>query len=743
MKKLAIIAAAAATTLSLTAQTKINSLGINVINEFKQAVAISPMSVGGESQRIDVLVQLADDADASVLAKYGANVAWVLDNIAGVNVALDSIEAMLNDPAVLFAEYSPEMKPLLDFARADANVDEVQTGFDHNGTTVSFTGKGVVTGLMDVGVDPNHINFTDADGNTRVKAFYHFTGTNGTYTEYSAESGKSISNATTDTKNEAHGTHVTGIMAGSYNGEGKYGVITTATGNRGSSKTGNIPYYGVATGSDIVMAAGSLTNNNIIGAVKAVVNNAEKAGEPCVVNLSLGSNNGPHDGTDLFSTAMTALSDKAVIVVAAGNEGDQALYLTKEFTADDKILKTFVNDASTEGNVDIWGADATPFKVTVALYSTDGGTLTDVCLVDDAGQTSNSSSSALFKTHYSGSISMSSSVNNLNQRYNVSINLAASQTKAGQRIAIIIEGEAGVSFDAYGTDITFTNNSVSGFTKGAFDGTVNNMACADGVICVGAYTTRSSWPTTAGAVLSYADESFVPGEISAFSSWGKKFGGDWLPHVCAPGAAIISSYNTYYVSNTGASSSMTATAANGTKTNYWGSMQGTSMATPFVSGVIALWLEANPDLTSAEVLEVINSTSVMPEEDDSGTGLFPGFDDGSTSSDDDTNRWGAGKIDALAGIKKVLSDKDAGVGSIVADDIKNLVVTPVDGGYEVFLAGEYGINATLTDMSGRTVANASTANGNSVVISTSDLAHGIYILTVNAANQRHSLKLKL
>ena len=75
---------------------------------------------------------------------------------------------------------------------------------------------------------------------------------------------------------------------------------------------------------------------------------------------------------------------------------------------------------------------------------------------------------------------------------------------------------------------------------------------------------------------------------------------------------------------------MSARAANGALTDYWGELQGTSMACPFVTGTVGLWLQADPALTFDQVLETINKSSVaqttVPE------------------------RWGAGKIDALAGI---------------------------------------------------------------------------------------------
>lgn len=146
------------------------------------------------------------------------------------------------------------------------------------------------------------------------------------------------------------------------------------------------------------------------------------------------------------------------------------------------------------------------------------------------------------------------------------------------------------------------------------------------------------------------------------------------------------------------------------------------MACPLVSGVIALWLEANPNLDCADVVEVIKSTSIT----DRYTRRTP-------------ERFGAGKIDALAGIKKVLDDK-ASVGAIFADDERNFILTPVDGGYNVYVAGESELDVTLYDASGRTVASVS-AGGNTVDVDTSSLRPGVYILSAQGNTQRHTAKI--
>ena len=72
---------------------------------------------------------------------------------------------------------------------------------------------------------------------------------------------------------------------------------------------------------------------------------------------------------------------------------------------------------------------------------------------------------------------------------------------------------------------------------------------------------------------------------------------------------------------------------------YYADMQGTSMSAPFVSGVIALWLEANPNLDHQDIEEIIDKTSYK---------IYPGK----------SNNWnkltGYGRIDAYKGLKMAL-----------------------------------------------------------------------------------------
>ena len=108
------------------------------------------------------------------------------------------------------------------------------------------------------------------------------------------------------------------------------------------------------------------------------------------------------------------------------------------------------------------------------------------------------------------------------------------------------------------------------------------------------------------------------------------------PDVVAPGVNVISAGNSYCANCFG--ENMVCTTTFNGREYPWLALSGTSMATPCVAGIVALWLQADPTLSPDRVKEVIKATSKRIEVD----GQSP------------NNIYGYGLIDAYAGLKEVL-----------------------------------------------------------------------------------------
>lgn len=717
------------------AAQKINPKGRIILEEIRMSRTDpsmqSTLSVK-PGEQVRALITLNPGYGPSALTSTGfVEVTAVLGDICVAVFPIELAEKVADLQEVKSVSFGDELRPTLDFARPSGKVDEVQNGFAYNGQTVSFDGTGVVLGMMDIGLEPNHVNFKNSDGSTRIQRAWHFKGQDGTdVTEYTASNIRSF---TTDTEKETHGTHVAGIMAGGYKGTGTVASVnvpevppTGLTSKNFSVGQMNVPFYGVATNSDLALAVGNLSTPNIIQAVSNIITYAESQNKPVTVNLSLGSNSGPHDGTDSYSKALSELGKRGIIVMAAGNEGDQDISIKKTLSSsgNDAYLRTFPYAPTVDkvvlpisGYVDLWGSDNSVVTLSVGLYSFSTRKFTPVFTLNGPDQQGTTANKTAFTSEYSGSVVAVSGVDENNNRYEVMMkfNNVSRKSTATQYIAIEATGRSGNTLYLYGNDSAIFSNrgggnssTATGFTKGNPNNSISDACCASNVISVGSYNTRNIW-----GVLYNNDEgnvygfngSFPIGEISGFSSYGTSFQGTKLPLVCAPGAGIVSSVNRYNVAAEGSEILMSAKAANGVFTDYWGELQGTSMACPFVTGTVGLWLQADPALTFAQVLETINKSSVAQ----------------ATAPE----RWGAGKIDALAGIKYVL-DKKAAIGSVFEDEDQRLVLTPGSGSCNVYVAGASHMTLSLVDLQGRALRTIE-VSGDNADISTDGLT-GIYVV---------------
>lgn len=282
--------------------------------------------------------------------------------------------------------------------------------------------------------------------------------------------------------------------------------------------------------------------------------------------------------------------------------------------------------------------------------------------------------------------------------------------------------EEGILIECYGSgqSTEMFDYKQSAFENGDYNGTISDMAVCPKLIVVGSYNTADEWFCLDGLKSRYVGEGdyFTPGRVSGFSSYGTLSDGRNLPTVCAPGSTIISSVNRYFtelddVKDQAAQLFQACATDPEGRLNYWKQEVGTSMSCPLVAGAVACWLEADPTLTYADIQDIIAKTATVDDDVRAG----------------DPVKWGAGKFDALAGIKEVL--RRAALPSVSADSDSRLIITPAgENRWTIFVAGEQNLSASVYSMQGSLMKTAS-AMADEITIDLSDLTPGVYALSAN------------
>lgn len=580
----------------------------------------------GSKEYVSAFIYLADNAETQVLEQEGVKVSSRRGNIVTAQVPVNILETVAALPEVKYLQMGTPVQRKMNKARVSSNVDKVQAGTAP--LSEPYFGKNVVIGIIDNGFEYGHPNFYNKEHTEyRIKKVWDQNAETGPVpsafnygTEYSDQN--SILAAAYDMADNSHGTHVTGIAAGADNSNGN-------------------TYYGIAGEADIVLVSFSGTNVSISDGIKYIYDYATSVGKPCVINLSLGIYIGPHDGTSTFDQLTDEMQGKGRLLVgAAGNEGNKNIHASKLFNQTDTIFKTFCeynNIAS-----DIWGEVGKDYKVQVCIYDTINKKSVYISPEYSASATANESIRLLVnKTTDNGArgyIYLSSGLNPLNNKPNVLIESDLSSITAGNCLALIIKATEGTVNAWYDdTYCNFSSFNFPGWSDGDNKYSIGEIGgTGKQIVSVGAYVSGTSYTDLNNDTYNLTNQTL--NDLATFSSKGPTLDGRMKPEITAPGSLIASSVSSY--DTTEPSLRVKATTI-GDKAYYYGVMAGTSMSTPYVTGVLATWLQVNPDLTPDEVKSILQKTSIN---DDYTGAILP----------NGNSTWGYGKIDAFNGLIEVI-----------------------------------------------------------------------------------------
>ena len=607
------------------------------------------------------LVVEVDSEDAAgtfaQMREEGATVLSKLGHQAVISIPADKVDALVAIEGVKKVDATSKGELKTDVSLVETGVSLI------DGTTPgieeAYTGKGVTICLVDAGFDFQHPAFKDADGNSRLRCVYLPSNDSGRkfiveddeagtieYPGSVFDTPELIATLTTDTDNILHGTHTAGIAAGTRSPLG---------------------FGGMAPDADIVLvsAIGERDVNEI--AFQFVAHYAQQIDAPVVLSASMNSQHGPHNGTGTMPELIDELSHHVIPVFSVGNEGFKRLHIYKAFDEENSSLNAFLarpiftidQDGNTSRSISstacgysrntlgendtlsvqvgmlnhrsgemVWQSE--PFTITSSL---DEGYI-EILSDDDEilSQYMQDGFVYIYGAVVDGKLELyTAAYGVLNQRWSFFITLSSSSP-----IEMDL-WETTDGFDAF--------DDMEGFTHGDSDISCGDWTSTPNVISVGNYAANTTEREYTGLVRDVSDR-FTLNDISITSSYGVSINGVAQPTVAAPGSNIVSSINHYTCKEEIAESMQWQ--------GYpYGVLSGTSMSCPMVSGIIALWLQADPTLTLDEIKEVLAATS----RNDEFTAASP-------------IRWGYGKIDAAAGIEYIKRATTA-VNSIESDEPAN------------------------------------------------------------------------
>lgn len=296
----------------------------------------------------DLIVKYSGSLDA--LRELGIGVVELQNEYAIVTVRENMINRLTEFPEIEFIEKPKRLFFGVENGKIASCIPPVQR------PPYNLTGKGVLVGIIDSGIDYANPVFRNADGTTRIRNLWdqslsenppegYLIGT-----EYTSEQiNEALRQPTVEARRRivpsqdvsGHGTAVAGVAAGNSD-----------------------EYRGVAYESDLIVVKLGIPKMNgfprtteLMQAIDYVVQKALEYGQPVAINISFGNTYGSHDGNSLLEQYIQSIANrwKSVICIGTGNEGNAAGHVSGMLNEDEEVeIELAVQESETTLNIQVW-----------------------------------------------------------------------------------------------------------------------------------------------------------------------------------------------------------------------------------------------------------------------------------------------------------------------------------------------------------------------------------------------------
>jgi len=555
-------------------------------------------------------------------------------------------------------EVSPPLHPLLDTASVFVGArSAIARGLD---------GTGALVGIADTGLDVTHPDFIDAQGHTRVawlldlsvpplgihpdlEQMFGSTDSSGKVTLGAVWSAQDIDAARAPGSGSCPSPSVHGAACALPQDEVGHGTLVTACAAGGDAK-----YTGMAPGATILFARISevggavIGNDELLRGVAFLFDRAAAMNQPVAVNLSIGTDFGPHDGTTAWEETLASHVGPGqpgrALLVAAGNSGSiaqapvhQSVHVNKGTT----LRVPIETDGATNGGAQVWVAMHPGASLSVGLDGPGGTWVSPTGPSRSAGK----STAGYNASVYNGSQPAGSPVPP--QSLGAVVIWQGAWPSGEYNVVLSGTGTADLYVEGTG-DAAIEGVSQVNFAYGVRESTVSLPATHPAIIGVGCTVNKPAWKDLDNLKLglsvplldavggepdpSGATRDAYGGEPCWFSGAGPTLTGVPKPDIMAPGAAIVGALSGQAQPG-GVDSIFTDPACVAEMSDpvcqqvdsLHGVSFGTSFSAPVVAGVVAVMMQHDPTLTQDSVMAALQGGAhpvrgPAPYEDQQGPG---------------------------------------------------------------------------------------------------------------------------
>ncbi len=521
------------------------------------------------SAAVSVILQ-SHNGDFSFVPHRGGRLRTVIGPYATAILPVAALEEIAARPEIAYVAGTLQLAPL-------NNLSTQATGASA-ARAAGYTGEEVLIGVVDSGIDVKHPGFRNQDG-TRILFLWDQTaagsGPQEPFYDYGSEWTKTQidQGLCTEKDTDGHGTHVAGSIAQH---------LTTGP---DSAYSGSVP------AANLIIVKTTYASAAILDGIYYVFEKARQLGKPAIVNLSLGSQRGPHDGRDPFTAAQDYLSGPGrIIVQSAGNDGDNPIHAMVTADGNGEDMSFSLQSTAPVVEFELWHAGNQ--NVSIQIFA-------------PGGLSSNPVPSGAWGTiPFPGMPVVVDNARNGPEFYN-----------NDKRISITLQNAAAGTWRFRLASVTPTivhawmwhaePEAEFKFATSDNSYTLVNEACGRNNIVVGATVIRNRFRVRDVPGIPDGTELFtgeVIGELASFTSSGPTRDGREKPDIVAPGTMIASALSGDIEATPAATPEEFRSIgprypAHGLQHQQF--MQGTSMSGPIAAGGIAQALKRRWQTTAA------------------------------------------------------------------------------------------------------------------------------------------------